>query len=77
MVNLTSNSNNNEEALEDGEIVSILIESSEEGQGLIESYLKRFNYIPDSRFNLLSEHSDTRRKIHGRKERNHVYSKNL
>lgn len=64
-------------ALEDGKIVSILIESSEEGQGLIESYLKRFNFIPDSRFNLLGEHSDTRRKIHGRKERNRVYSKNL
>ena len=64
-------------ALKNGKIVSILIESSEEGQGLIESYLKRFNYIADSRFNLIAEHSDTRRKINGGKERNRVYSKNF
>jgi FkbM family methyltransferase len=66
-----------ESALKDGKIVSILIESSEEGQGFIESYLKRFNYIADSRFNLIAEHSDTRRKINGGKERNRVYSKNF
>lgn len=62
-------------ALKDGKIVSILIESSEEDQKFIESYLKRFNLIADSRFNLIDEHSDTRRKINGKKERNRVYSK--
>lgn len=62
-------------ALKDGKIVSILIESSEEDQKFIESYLKSFNLIADSRFNLIDEHSDTRRKINGKKERNRVYSK--
>ena len=64
-------------ALKDGKIVSILIESSEEDQGFIESYLKSFDLIADSRFNLIDEHSDTRRKINGKKERNRVYSKNF
>jgi hypothetical protein len=64
-------------ALKDGKIVSILIESSEEDQGFIESYLKSFDLIADSRFNLINEHSDTRRKINGKKERNRVYSKNF
>ena len=64
-------------ALKDGRIVSILIESSEEDQGFIESYLKSFDLIADSRFNLIDEHSDTRRKINGKKERNRVYSKNF
>ena len=58
-------------------IISILIESSEEEQEFIESYLKRFDYIADSRFNLLSDHSDKRRKINGKKERNRVYSKHF
>jgi|LakMenE18May11ns_1017448.scaffolds.fasta_scaffold9772356_2 FkbM family methyltransferase len=64
-------------ALKDGRIVSILIESSEEDQGFIESYLKSFDLIADSRFNLIDEHSDTRRKINGKEERNRVYSKNF
>jgi len=64
-------------ALKDGKIVSILIESSEEGQELIKSYLKSFGFIADSRFNLIDEHSDTRRKINGEEERNRVYSKNF
>jgi FkbM family methyltransferase len=64
-------------ALKDGKIVSILIESSEEDQGFIESYLRSFDLIADSRFNLIDEHSDTRRKINGKKERNRVYSKNF
>jgi FkbM family methyltransferase len=64
-------------ALKDGKIVSILIESSEEDQEFIESYLKSFDLIADSRFNLIDEHSDTRRKINGKKERNRVYSKNF
>ena len=64
-------------ALKDGKIVSILIESSEEDQEFIESYLKSFGLIADSRFNLIDEHSDTRRKINGKKERNRVYSKNF
>jgi FkbM family methyltransferase len=64
-------------ALKDGKIVSILIESSEEDQGFIESYLKSFDLIADSRFNLIDEHSDTRRKINGKEERNRVYSKNF
>lgn len=64
-------------ALKDGKIVSILIESSEEDQGFIESYLKSFDLIADSRFNLIDEHSDLRRKINGKKERNRVYSKNF
>jgi FkbM family methyltransferase len=64
-------------ALKDGKIVSVLIESSEEVQGVIESYLKRFDLIADSRFDLVDEHSDTRRKINGREERNRIYSKNF
>jgi FkbM family methyltransferase len=64
-------------ALKDGKIVSILIESSEEGQESIESYLKSFDLIADSRFNLIDDHSDLRRKINGQKERNRVYSKNF
>jgi FkbM family methyltransferase len=64
-------------ALKDGKIVSLLIESSEEDQRFIESYLKRFDLFADSRFNLIDEHSDTRRKINGKKERNRVYSKNF
>ena len=64
-------------ALEGGKIVSILIESNEEDQEFIESYLKRFGYTADSRFNLIAEHSDKRRKINGKKERNRVYSKDF
>jgi FkbM family methyltransferase len=64
-------------ALKDGKIISILIESSEEEQEFIESYLKRFGYTADSRFTLLSDHSDKRRKINGKKERNRVYTKHF
>ena len=63
--------------LKNGKIISILIESGEEDQEFIESYLKRFGYMADSRFNLLFDHSDKRRKINGRKERNRVYSQHL
>ena len=63
-----------ESTLESGRIISILIESSEEGQNLIEDYLKRFEFNADSRFNSLVDHSDKRRKANGKKELNRVYS---
>jgi FkbM family methyltransferase len=64
-----------EVTLGSGKIISVLIESSEEDQNLIEDYLKRFDFIADSQFNSLADHSDKRRKANGKKERNRVYSK--
>ena len=64
-----------EKTLNSGKIRSLLIESSEKVQTLIETYLKRFGYSPDSRFNQLHEHSDKRRSKSEKEERNRVYSR--
>jgi len=61
--------------LNSGKICSLLIESTEKVQALIETYLKKFGYFPDSRFNQLHEHSDKRRSKSGKGERNRVYSR--
>ena len=62
-------------SLKSNEIISVLIESSEEKQKEIENYLKKFDYVADPKFNEMVNHSDERRKINGNHERNRVYTK--
>jgi FkbM family methyltransferase len=62
-------------SLKNGLLDTILIEASELLHEKIERYLKIFKLIPDTRFNDLALHSDKRRKVENRLERNRVYTK--
>jgi len=62
-------------SLKNGLLDTILIEASELLHEKIERYLKIFKLIPDTRFNVLVLHSDKRRKVENRLERNRVYTK--
>lgn len=62
-------------SLRNGLIDKILIEASELLHEKIERYLKTFKLIPDPRFNDLVLHSDKRRKLQNKLERNRVYTK--
>jgi len=64
-----------EESLTDKDIVSVLIESPEVQQYEIENFLTRFDFKPDYRFNNLTNHSDFRRKVNDKLERNRIYTK--
>ena len=61
-------------ALQSGCIVSVLIEASQDVQNQIIHYLKTFNLIYDYRFNDLSNHSDRRRILSNKTERNRIYT---
>jgi FkbM family methyltransferase len=63
-----------EKSLASKNIVSILIESSENQQYKINNYLTKFGFESDDRFNNLASHSDIRRKAHDKVERNRVYT---
>ena len=62
------------ESLENGKIVSVLIESDVEKQKSIEKFLSQFQLLPDQSINALANHSDIRRIESGKIERNRVYS---
>ncbi len=62
-------------SLRNGLIDSVLIEASELLHKKIERYLITFRLIPDPRFNDLVSHSDKRRKLLNKLERNRVYTK--
>jgi hypothetical protein len=57
------------------DIVSILIESSENHQNEISKFLLKFGFESDDRFNNLANHSDVRRKAQDKIERNRVYTR--
>lgn len=61
-------------ALSRREIISVLIESSEEQQVKIGEFLKQYDLILDDRFSQLEEHSDIRRIAGNKIERNRIYS---
>jgi FkbM family methyltransferase len=62
-------------SLRSGSISSVLIESDEKQQIEINKYLTGFGFKEDDKFNGLNPHSDNRRTISGKIERNRVYSK--
>lgn len=62
-------------SLRNGLIDSILIEASELLHKKIELYLEAFKLIYDHRFNNLVSHSDKRRRLQNKLERNRVYTK--
>lgn len=61
-------------ALQSGCIASVLIEAQQDVQNRIVDYLKTFNLIYDYRFNDLSNHSDRRRILSNKTERNRIYT---
>jgi FkbM family methyltransferase len=62
-------------ALQSGCIISILIEASCAIQNQINDFLENFNLLADDRFNDLSNHSDRRRIVNNKNERNRVYTR--
>jgi FkbM family methyltransferase len=56
-------------------ICSVLIEATEVIQSDIEEFLNRFGFVADRRFNQIESHSDTRRIVAGKSERNRVYTR--
>lgn len=66
------------QSFKSGCIVSVLIEASQDTQNQIFDYLETFDLIYDYRFNNLSNHSDKRRILANKSERNRIYTqKNL
>ena len=63
-----------EKSLIEGDILSVLIESSLEQQNEIKKYLEKFGYESDKRFNGTVNHSDVRRIAKGNIERNRIYT---
>lgn len=61
--------------LENNLVDSVLIETNANQQKDIEQFLVQFKLIPDARFNLLPDHSSSRRISAGKLERNIVYTK--